>query len=336
MKNEIFAKVIAGEKLSVNEAYDTMSEIMSGNVNHARLAAFLIAIKSRGEDPAEIAGFATAMREKSIRIKSDSELAIDVCGTGGDGASTFNISTAAAFVVAGAGVTVAKHGNRAVSSICGSADVLHELGVDINMDVNKTERALNSIGIAFLFAPNYHPAMKYAAQVRKELGVRTVFNILGPLTNPAGVKRQLTGTFSASVSSKMALAAKELGYDKVCFVTSGANIDEVTLNEKTSVFEYSKETDILHYQIGSDSFRYPIIEHEKLGGTTAEHNARILMDIFQNKSANGAFHVVAANAAMGLYVAGYSNDLLECSDKAEESIKSGKALAKLKALQNFS
>jgi len=335
MKKEILEKVIEKEDLTLEESYNTMTSIMSGEVNNSQLAGFLIALKAKGETATEIAGFANAMREKSIKIDVDIENTIDVCGTGGDNSSTFNISTAAAFVVAGAGIKVAKHGNRSVSSLCGSADVLQYLGIDINLSPEKTEKALNEIGIAFLFAPNYHPAMKYAAQVRKELGIRTVFNILGPMTNPASVKKQLVGTFSPEVSNKLSEAASYLDYSRVCFLTSEGNMDEVSLSGSTIVYDYEQITGINLYKINNENFGYPEIAKESIAGTTAEANAKKIMDIFENKTNNGAFHVVAANAAMGLYSAGYSTDLKECVVAAEDSIKSGKALNKVKQLINY-
>ncbi len=335
MNRELLEKVIAKEDLSIYESYNAMSSIMNGEVNQSQLAGFLTALKSKGETAQEIAGFTNAMREKSIKINIDKENTIDVCGTGGDNSSTFNISTAAAFVVAGAGVKVAKHGNRSVSSLCGSADVLQELGIDINLTVEETEKALNEIGIAFMFAPNYHPAMKYAAQVRKDLGIRTVFNILGPLTNPAGVKNQLVGTFSNVISQKMAQASEFLDYNRVCFVTSDNKVDEVSLSGNTLVYEYGKADGIKKYSLTKETFGYPEINIKDIKGTSAKVNAQIMMDVLENKTNNGAYHVVAANAAMGLYSAGYSANILECTNAAEESIKSGNALQKLKQLRNI-
>ena len=189
-------KVMVGESLTFDEAYKIMHSIMSGEENNSKIASLLTALKIKGETSEEVAGFIKAMREKVINVKCDNERVIDVCGTGGDGSGTFNISTAVSFVVAGAGVSVAKHGNRSISSRSGSSDVLHELGVDVQLNPELSEKALNEIGIAFLFAPLYHPAMKHVAPIRKELEFRSIFNILGPLTNPAGVKRQLIGTFN--------------------------------------------------------------------------------------------------------------------------------------------
>lgn len=191
MKEQL-EKVIDGQSLSFKEAYEVMYSVMSGNENNSKIASLLTALKIKGETSEEVAGFVKAMREKVINIKCEHERVIDVCGTGGDGSGTFNISTAVSFVVAGAGVHVAKHGNRSISSKSGSSDVLHELGVDVQLNPELSQKALNEIGIAFLFAPLYHPAMKHVAPIRKELEFRSIFNILGPLTNPAGVKRQLT------------------------------------------------------------------------------------------------------------------------------------------------
>ncbi len=328
-------KVIAKENLTIKEAAEVMLLIMNGEVNNSQLAGFLTGLKSKGETAEEIAGFANTMREKSIKINTDKENTIDVCGTGGDNSHTFNISTAAAFVVAGAGIRVAKHGNRSVSSLSGSADVLKTLGVNIDLSPEKTEKALNEIGIAFLFAPLYHPAMKFAATVRKELGVRTVFNILGPLTNPAGVKKQLVGTFNKEISGKMAEASKFLNYSKVCYITSDNNVDEITLNGNTYVYEYEDSKGVKKYEINNNQFGYPEINPLSIAGKSAEDNAKIMLKVFNNETNNGAFHVVASNAAMGLYASGYSDDLRECLAAAEESIRSGKALKKLNALKEI-
>lgn len=335
MIKKYIEKVIEKENLTIDEASEVMLKIMNGEVNNSQLAGFLTSLKAKGETAEEIAGFAIAMREKSIKINTDIENTIDVCGTGGDNSNTFNISTAAAFVVAGAGVKVAKHGNRSISSLSGSADVLKALGIDIELSPEKAEKALNEIGIAFLFAPVYHPAMKFAATVRKELGIRTVFNILGPLTNPASVKKQLVGTFNSSVSKKMAKAARYLNYDKVCFITSENNVDEITLNGNTCVYEFENEKGVFNYQINNYKFGYPQINPHNIAGNSAEDNAKIMLNIFNNKNNNGAFHVVASNAAMGLYAAGFSDELKVCLEAAEESIISGKALEKLNALRKF-
>ncbi len=241
MIKNMLDKLVTGTGLSLEEARQVMNEIMKGNVNHSLLAGLLIALKVKGESAEEVAGFTIAMRERGIKLNYPDDNVIDVCGTGGDNSGTFNISTAAAFVAAGAGVKVAKHGNRSISSNCGSADVLSELGVNINLTAEKSIEALNKIGITFLFAPQYHPAMKYAAQVRKELGTKTIFNLLGPLTNPAGVKKQIIGTYNNNASELYSQAAQYLDFEKVCFLCAGNKYDEIILDQKTKMIEYNKD-----------------------------------------------------------------------------------------------
>lgn len=329
-------KIIEKENLSFDEAFNVMNEVMTGNVSHPLLAGFLVALKAKGETPAEVAGFAKAMRENCIRIDCDDENAIDVCGTGGDNSGSFNISTAVAFTAAGAGVKVAKHGNRSISSKSGSADVLQNLGVNINLRRDESERALKEIGIAFLFAPLYHPAMKHATPVRKELAMKTVFNMLGPLTNPAGVKKQLIGTFTRKAAKTMAEAAEYLDFEKACFVCSNDSYDEIYLGDITEIHEYNKSKEVITYTITNDSFNYPRISEEDIKGDSAEINAKIILDVFQNKNLNGAYHTIAANSALALYCSGFSDNLNECQKAAEASILSGAAFAKLNELKKFS
>jgi anthranilate phosphoribosyltransferase len=335
MIKEYIQKIVDKEDLSFEESYQVMDYIMSGQVNNSQLAGFLIGLKSKGETSPEIAGFAKAMRDKSIKIQCDDVNAIDVCGTGGDNSGTFNISTAVAFAAAGAGVTVAKHGNRSMSSKCGSADVLQELGINISLPREKAEEALNTIGITFLFAPEYHPAMKYAVPVRKELGMKTVFNILGPLTNPAGVKKQVIGTFSVNAAKIMSGSAEYLGMEKVCFLCCCDKYDEIFLGDATDIYEYNTDKGVSFYKIDNKSFDYPVIHHNDIKGDSADINARIILDVFENKTSNGAFHTIAANTAIALYCAGVSDNLSDCKLAAEESIKSGAALNKLNQLKNF-
>ena len=309
---------------------------MSGSVDNSNLAGLLIALKAKGEAPSEVAGFAKAMRDNCIKINVPLENTIDVCGTGGDGSGTFNISTAVSFVVAGAGVKVAKHGNRSISSKSGSADVLQQLGMNINLKKEQSEEALDKVGMTFLFAPLYHPAMKYAGQVRKELGIKTVFNMLGPLTNPAGVKRQLIGTFSLKAAETMCEATKYLDQEKVCFVCSNDMFDEIHLGEETSVFEFDGKEDLPVYKISNNTFGFPKTIFDEIKGDSAERNAEIILDVLNKKKKNSAYYVTVANAAMGLYAAGTSNDLKKCASIAEESILSGSAYSKLEELKNFS
>jgi len=270
-----------------------------------------------------------------LKITSRHKNTIDVCGTGGDGSNTFNISTAASFVVAGAGVHVAKHGNRSVSSKSGSADVLTHLGININLSPDVTEQALNEIGIAFLFAPVYHPAMKYAAEVRRELGIKTIFNILGPLTNPAGTKKQLVGVFNNKTAKLMAEASFYLDMERIVFLSTENSLDEISLAGTTNVYEYNLNSKLKEYKIDSRAFGLSEIEPGKIKSDSTENNAKIFLSVLKEKVKDEAFSVVVANAAMALHVAGLSEDLVECKNIAEESILSGKAFEKFAALKNF-
>ena len=328
-------KLLENFDLSFDESYDLMNEIMRGSINNSHLSGILIALKLKGESAEEIAGFASAMRENSQKIICDDENMIDVCGTGGDNSGSFNISTAVAFTVAGAGVKVAKHGNRSISSKSGSADVLEELGININLSQDHSTKALNEIGIAFLFAPLYHPAMKHAAPVRKELGIKTVFNMLGPLTNPAGVKKQLIGVFDNKSARIMSQSAKHLDYKKACFICCGNRFDEIYLGETTKVFEFNKTEPIKEYSISNESFKYAKTTEEDIKGSSPKVNANIIQSVFEGKEKNGAFRTITANAALALYCSEYSTDLLECTNAAEESIISGNAMNKLNELRNF-
>jgi len=334
MKAEL-EKVIEGHNLTFDEAYEVMYSIMSGNENNSKIASLLTALKMKGETSEEVAGFVKAMREKVIKIKCENERVIDVCGTGGDGSGTFNISTAVSFVVAGAGVSVAKHGNRSISSRSGSSDVLHELGVDVQLNPEFSEKALNEIGIAFLFAPLYHPAMKHVAPIRKELEFRSIFNILGPLTNPAGVKRQLIGTFNEDVARLMTDAIRLLEMEKVAFLCTSNRYDEITLTDITKVYEVNHDHSMYFYSLTNENFGYPKATLEQLQGGSAKENAEIIYKVFTGETDGAAYEVVVANAAMALKTSGISDDLAECKNLAEESIKSGATLKKLKELKEF-
>jgi anthranilate phosphoribosyltransferase len=335
MIKDFLEKITNKESLSLQESFDVMNMIMKGEVNNSQIAGLLVGLKAKGEAAEEVAGFALAMRENSIKINSDVTNTIDLCGTGGDYAGTFNISTAASFVAAGAGIKVAKHGNRAISSNSGSADVLRELGVKINLTSEQSEKALNEGGIAFLFAPLYHPAMKYVAPVRGELGIKTIFNILGPLTNPAGTKKQIIGTFNYKTARLMSQAAKFLDMEKVCFVCTADRFDEISLNDITYVNEYKKDKNVYHYSINNETFSYPLLNHEEIKGGNPKVNAEIIYNLLTKKERNSVFNVVAANAAMGLYAGGYSSELKECLFAAEESIVSNKAYESFLSLKEF-
>lgn len=331
---EYLEKVIEGGNLTIDEAYNIMYAVMSGEVNNSKIASLLTALRIKKETPEEVAGFVKAMREKVIKIKCDDDNVIDVCGTGGDGSGTFNISTAVAFVVAGAGVRVAKHGNRSISSKSGSSDVLRELGVEIQLSPELSEKALNKIGIAFLFAPLYHPAMKHVAPIRKELEFRSIFNILGPLTNPAETKKQLIGTFNDDTAKLMIGSVKYLDMKKTCFICTNNKFDEITLTNETNVYE-TLNNSILTYQLTNESFNFPSIELSEIQGGSAKGNAEIIYKIFSCKEKTPAYYVVIANSALALKTTGITEDLSDCIKIAEESVQSGKTLEKLNQLKEF-
>jgi anthranilate phosphoribosyltransferase len=334
MIKSMLEKITWGTSLSLEEAKAVMNEIMEGNVNPSLLSGLLIALKSKGESAEEIAGFALAMRNKSIKLENSNSNTIDVCGTGGDNSGTFNISTAVAFVVAGSGVRVAKHGNKSISSNCGSADVLNEIGVNINLPVEQSAEALEKVGITFLFAPQYHPAMKHAAQVRKELGMKTIFNMLGPMTNPAGVKKQLIGTYNDKTMNLMAKAAQYLNYEKVCFLCAGNKYDEIILDQEIKTIEVNGN-ELVESELSADTFDYPKVTVNDIKGGDVTDNAQIILSALTQNYENKYFYTICSNAALALHSAGVATDLLECKNIAEESVKSGSAYEKLSRLIEF-
>jgi anthranilate phosphoribosyltransferase len=261
---QFIQKISERQHLTREEAADAMRYIKEGQATEAQISAFLMALKMKGEQPDEILGFVRVMREKSVKVKLDDAGAIDMCGTGGDNLGTFNISTVASFVVAGAGVTVAKHGNRSISSSCGSADVLKALGVSLDLTPGRTEQCINTIGIGFLFAPLFHPAMKHAAKPRSELGVKTCFNMLGPMTNPAGVKRQLVGAFSERAAQTIAAVYSQLDAVKVLVVHSHDGLDEVSLEATTTVYDVNNEVANGKYNIEPGSFGLSLVESSSI------------------------------------------------------------------------
>lgn len=332
---QILEKIIEKEHLSRLEAYETMMRIMSGAINNGQLAGFLTALKSKGETAEELAGFVEAMREHAIPLPHDRKDAVDVCGTGGDSSGTFNISTAVAFVVAGAGVPMAKHGNRSISSKCGSSDVLQQLGVDIGLSIATATKALNETGIVFLFAPQYHPAMRHAGEVRRQLAVKTVFNMLGPLCNPAGVKRQLIGVYNITAARSMCDAAAYLDFERVSFVCTDGKFDEVLLHGKAHVFDRKGSGTVNGYSLSAKDFGLTEAPLAELQGGDALENASIIMRVLRDKVKDAAFNTVVANAALALQIAGKAETLPECVAIAEESVLSGAAYGKLVKLQEL-
>ena len=326
---DILEKLIAGESLMPNDARSVMLRIMEGEFTTAQIAGFLIALKLKGETAGEIAGFAGAMRNKATRINTNDPSAVDCCGVGGDGSGSFNISSAAAIVAAAAGARVAKHGNRSVSSKCGSADVLEALGVDIDPGVEKTEQNLRELGICFMFAPRFHPAMKYAMPARRELGVRTVFNMLGPLSNPARVKRQLLGVYSREVMSLFANALVELDVEHALVVYSSEGMDEISAQAPTYAIEV-KSGSLNEYTITPDDFGLANPIKGSLAGGDSERNAGIMRDTLSG--AKTAYREASlVNAAATLYVAGKSSDLREGYQMAEKAIDEDLARATLES-----
>lgn len=334
MIREAIHKAIEHQDLTRAEAFATMDAIMSGEATPAQIGAFLIAMRMKGEKPHEIAGFAQSMRGKASKvITTHPTPAIDIVGTGGDGKHTINISTIASFIVAGTGVPVAKHGNRSVSSKCGAADVLMALGVNIDLDAEQMSRCLDEVGIAFLFAPKLHGAMKYAIGPRREIGARTVFNILGPITNPAGTKRQLIGVYDKSLTRLLAEVLQQLDAEHIWLVHSEDGMDEISLAARTHVAELKGGT-IQEYDIDASDFGLSP-STESIRGGEAEENAAVARKILQGDEKGVKRDVVLANAAAGLYIAGKAENVREGVQIALESIESGAALKKLEALCEF-
>ncbi len=330
MIREAIAGIVRGEDLRETEMMSVMKEIMEGEATPAQIAAFMTALRIKGETVDEVTGAARIMRQKATRIDARSSVVVDTCGTGGDGRSTFNISTTAAFVVAAAGLTVAKHGNRAVSSGCGSADVLEALGVKIDAAPEIVEECLQQIGIGFLFAPRLHGAMKYAISPRREIGIRTIFNMLGPLTNPAGATAQLIGVYDPKLTEMFAGVLKNLG-TKRAFIVHGANgLDEATVTGPTRVAEL-KEGLITTYDINPVELFGGISDSTDLRGGDAEANARITTAILSGEP--GACRgIVVLNAALAIVAGGKSGTIKEGIAVAEGCIDSGAALKKLREL----
>ena len=321
-------KIISREDLSQEEAYRLMEMIMSGKLNDTQMAGILVALRMKGESVDEITGFAAAMRDKMVSITLEKP-AIDMCGTGGDGFGTFNISTCASFVVAGAGINVAKHGNRAITSKSGSADVLLELGLDINKSINKSVYDIEKFGLGFLFAPSYHPAMKYVMKVRNSLGVRTVFNRLGPLVNPANVKAQAMGIYDEILTESQATVLKNIGLNRAMVFSGLDGLDEITTTTSTKVSYFMNGDKIQTRHIHPKDYSIKISSSIDLNGGSPKKNARIILSILQGKSGFQR-DIVVLNAAAGIFVGGKADSLKDGVNLAIESIDSGSAFDILK------
>jgi len=333
MIREAIALLVSGHSLSADQAAQVMAEIMSGEVTPAQFGAFVTALRLKGETADEIAGLAKTMRSKAVRVVSK-EPVVDTCGTGGDNSSTFNISTAAAFVAAGAGVRIAKHGNRAMSSQCGSADVLEALGVRIDLNAEQVQRCLEEVGIGFIFAPVFHPAMKYAGAPRREIGIRTVFNILGPLTNPAGARAQVLGVAEESLTEKLAQVLQSLGCQHALVVHGEDGLDEITVTGKTRVYEL-KDNRITTYSISPEDFGLSRATPDSLKGGTVDENAVLLRGILTG-APGPQRDVVLLNTAAALVAGGRAQELQHGVKLAGEAIDNGSALAKMEELIKLS
>jgi len=335
MIRESIAKLVEGQDLTRAEAEAVMREIMDGEATHAQMAAFLTALRVKGETVDEIAGCAQVMREKAVAVQPSRTDLVDTAGTGGDGAGTFNISTTAAFVIAGAGLGVAKHGNRAVSGQSGSADVLEALGVNLDLTPAQVAQCIDEVGIGFLFAQKLHPAMKNVAPVRKELGVRTIFNILGPLTNPAKVSAQIVGVYDGRLAATMASVLHALGVRAAFVFHSADGLDELTTTGVNRVAHFNNGT-IYEDEIDATLFGLPHASRQELRGGTPAENAQTTRSVLEGQERGPKRDVVALNAAAALVAGGKARHIREGLERAQDSIDSGRALAALNGLAAMS
>ena len=329
--------ILAGNDLSHADMLILMQQVMSGELTPAQIAGLVIALRQKGESVDEISAAATVMQSLSTKVAiNDTSHLIDTCGTGGDGIQTFNVSTASAFVAAAAGAKVAKHGGRSVSSTCGSADVLEALAVNVNLTPQQVAKCVDEIGIGFMFAPNHHSAMKHAAPVRRELGVRTIFNLLGPLTNPANARRQLMGVFSQDLTLKLAKVLQNLGSEHVLVVHGADGMDEISFTGDTFVAEL-KDGKISEYTLNPAQFGLPIHALKSIRVENAEQSKAMILDVLGGKASAGiqsaARDIVLLNAGAAIYVAGLQANIHAGIVHAAQVIDSGQALAKLNALK---
>ena len=325
------SKLIEGASLSRSEANEAMNSIMSGDTPATQIAAFLVAMRMKGENSEEVTGFVESMRANATPVAADAESILDMCGTGGDGAGTFNISTIASLVVAAGGITVAKHGNRAVSSKCGSADLFSALGVNIEMPVERLSDCLNEIGFAFLFAPLLHPAMKHAVVPRRELKIRTVFNLLGPMTNPANPTLQLLGVYDFELAELVAEVLRNIGVKRAFVVHGSDGLDEVTLTGTTMCVELDGD-DLSKLDLTPDSFGLPQLSTDDISGDFEPEECAVIATKILSGEKGAKRDIVVANAAIGLYLGGKEDTIEKAARLAEMLLDSREAL---KLLENF-
>lgn len=328
MIKEAILKLSKKENLNYEEAKEVMNEIMSGKATAVQMSSYLTALSMKGETIEEITGSAAGMRANCIKLLHNMEV-LEIVGTGGDNSNSFNISTASAIVIAAGGVAVAKHGNRAASSKCGAADVLEELGININISPEKSREILSKINICFLFAQNYHIAMKYVAPVRKELGIRTVFNILGPLSNPAGANIELMGVYDESLIEPLAKVMQNLGVKRGMVVYGMDKIDEISMSSETKVCEILDKENLKSYTISPKDFGYDFCDKKELEGGSVKENAEIIRNIFSLKDKGAKRKAVCMNAGAGFYIAKKVKNIKEGVQMAENLIDEKKAFEKL-------
>ena len=334
MIRETIQKVVDGHNLTERETVDTMNEIMSGEATPAQVASFITALRIKGETIEEITGAARVMREKSTKIHTKHPFAVDTCGTGGDGSHSFNISTTAAFVVAGTGIPVAKHGNRAASSRSGAADVLKALGVNIEIGPEQVGACIDDVGIGFLFAVTLHGAMKYAIGPRQEIGIRTIFNALGPLTNPAGAQAQVLGVYTSALTEPLAHVLKNFGTRRAFVVHGGDGLDEITTTTTTQVSELVDGA-VNTYTLDPTELGIPTAQPSDLKGGTPEENAEMTLGVLSGEKGPKR-DIVLLNAAAAIVAGGKAEDITGGLTAATESIDSERALEKLEGLKTKS
>ena len=331
--SKLIARVAAGQQLSADDAESAFIEVMEGRASPVQLAALLVALRVRGETPQEIAGGVRALRRAMVPVPApENWTLVDTCGTGGGAITTFNISTAAAFVAAGAGVKIAKHGNRSFTSKCGSADVLGALGVKIELTPEQMGKVLEQAGIVFMFAPLLHPAMKHVAPVRRELAMPTVMNVLGPLTNPASARRQVVGVSHPALMELIVGALQELGHERALVVHGEPGLDELSPIGVTTVFELL-EGNIIRYEVDPRTFGGTYHDAHEMRGLEPEQNAQLLLDVLENRAPGVARLAVTLNAGAAIYLGGEAESLREGWQKAEASLADGTALRALERLK---
>lgn len=326
--------VVEGNELTLEQSTAAMDAIMSGEVAGSQIAALVTALRMKGETVAEIAGFANAMRDHSLRVEADSinEPLLDTCGTGGDHSNTFNISTTATFAIAAAGIRIAKHGNRAASSLCGSADLLEGLGVQVELTADEVTRCIEEVGIGFMFAPAFHPAMRFVGPARREIGIRTIFNVLGPLTNPAGAGHQLIGVGHAGIARKLAEVLAMLGSTRAVLVHSEEGLDEIGIAGATAITEWNRGTaEIREYSISPEEFGLERGDAVDLKGGQVPENVAITRSILEGEGGPRRA-VTLMNAGAGIYAAEGAASIDEGIALAADAIDCGRALAKMEEL----